>query len=169
VSGPLGITTPAMSGGLGESLGQVFSLNSPGYGAGLQMTLPWRSSSARSQLAQVLIAKTRDQYNERAVQEQIVEDVRRALNSIDLASATVEAAIVARDLAVKNVDAEQQKYELGTITAFELLDSQTQLATSEQALLGAHVGYQQAYIAYQRATWTLLDGLGMVLETPKVN
>jgi outer membrane protein len=169
VSGPLGITTPAMSGGLGESLGQVFSLNSPSYGAGLQMTLPWRSSSARSQLAQVLIAKTRDQYNERAVQEQIVEDVRRALNSIDLASATVEAAIVARDLAVKNVDAEQQKYELGTITAFELLDSQTQLATSEQALLGAHVGYQQAYIAYQRATWTLLDGLGMVLETPKVN
>jgi outer membrane protein TolC len=168
-TGPLGITTPAMSGGLGESLGQVFSLNSPTYGAGLQMTLPWRSSSARAQLTQVLVNKTRDQYNERQVQEQIVEDVRNALNSIDLANATVEAAIVARDLARKNVDAEQQKYELGTITAFELLDSQTQLATAESSLLNAHVGYQQAYVAYQRATWTLLDGLGMVLEVPKVN
>jgi outer membrane protein TolC len=169
VAGPLGITTPAMSGGLGDSLVQLFSLNAPSYGAGLQLTLPFRSSSARAQLAQVLVNKTRDQYNEREVQEQIIEDVRKALNSIDLANATVEAAIIARDLAKKNVDAEQQKYELGTITAFELLDSQTQLANSESALLGAHVVYQQAYIAYQRATWTLLDGLGMVLETPKVN
>jgi outer membrane protein TolC len=169
IAGPLGITTPAMSGGIGESLGQLFSVNTPSYGAGLQLTLPFRSSAARAQLAQVLVNRTRDQYNERQAQEQIAQDVRSALNSIDLADATVQAAIVARDLAQKNVDAEQQKYELGTVTAFELLDSQTQLATSESALLGAHVGYQQAYVAYQRATWTLLDGLGMVLETPKVN
>jgi len=169
MTGSLGITEPAMSGGLGESLGQVFGFNAPSYGAGLQLTLPVRGTSARAQLAQVLINKTRDQYNERQVQEQIVEDVRKALNAIDLANATVEAAVIARDLSKKNVDAEQQKYELGTITAFELLDSQTQLATAESSLLNAHVGYQQAYVAYQRATWTLLDGLGMVLETPKVN
>jgi outer membrane protein TolC len=170
IVGPLGVVTnPAVSGGLGDSLQQVFGFNYPSYGASLQLTLPNRSSSSRSQLAQSLIQKTRDQYNERQVQEQIVEDVRRALNSIELANATVDAAVTARDLAQKNVDAEQQKYELGTITAFELLDSQTQLATSQSALLSAHVGYQQAYIAYQRATWTLLDGLGMVLETPKAN
>ncbi|HEY7211054.1 MAG TPA: hypothetical protein VH477_12330 [Bryobacteraceae bacterium] len=41
----------------------------------------------------------------------------------------VEAAVRARDLARKNVAAEQQKYELGTITAFEVLDSQTRLAS----------------------------------------
>jgi outer membrane protein TolC len=33
----------------------------------------------------------------------------------------VEAAVRAHDLARKNVAAEQQKYELGTITAFEVL------------------------------------------------
>jgi outer membrane protein TolC len=168
-TGPLGIFEPAVSGGLGDSLQQVFTFGAPAYGAGLQFTLPVRGTSARAQLTQALINKTRDQYNERQVQEQIVEDVHKALNSIDLANATVDAAIAARDLARKNVDAEQQKYELGTIQAFELLDSQTQLAAAESALLTAHVVYQQAYVAYQRATWTLLDGLGMVLETPKVN
>ena len=169
VQGPLGITTPALPGGLGDSLQQPFGFNTPSYGAALQLTLPVRSSSARAQLSQYLINKTRDQYTERQVRQQIVEDVRRALNSIDLANASVEAATAARDLARKNVDAEQQKYELGTITAFELLDSQTRLASSESALLNAHVGYQEAYVSYRRATWTLLDGLGMVLETPKVN
>ncbi|HVW07238.1 MAG TPA: TolC family protein, partial [Bryobacteraceae bacterium] len=168
VTGPLGITTPAVAGGLGDSLTQVFAFNYPSYGASLTLTLPQRSSSARAQLVQTEVQKTRDEYSERLVREQIVEDVKRALNSIDLASATVDAAITARDLAQKNVDAEQQKYELGTITAFELLDSQSQLANSESALLSAHVGYQQAWIAYQRSTWTLLDGLGMVLETPVI-
>jgi outer membrane protein TolC len=85
-----------------------------------------------------------------------------------LADASIEAAVRARDLARKNVAAEQQKYELGTITAFEVLDSQTRLATSESALLQAYVTYQQAYIDYERATWSLLDGLGIVVETPVV-
>ncbi|HVV45339.1 MAG TPA: TolC family protein [Bryobacteraceae bacterium] len=168
VTGPLGIETPAVAGGLGDSLGQLFRLNYPSYGASLTLTLPQRASSARAQLVQSEVNKARDQYNERLVREQIIEDVRRALNSIELANATVDAAITARDLSQKNVDAEQQKYELGTITAFELLDSQSQLASSQSALLNADVGYQLAWIAYQRATWTLLDGLGMVLETPTI-
>ena len=73
VTGPLGITEPAMPGGLGDSLTQLFSLNSPSYGAGLQLTLPFRGTAARAQLTQTLNNKTRDQYNERQVQEQIVE------------------------------------------------------------------------------------------------
>lgn len=169
VVGPLGITSPAVSTGLPQALGQVFSFSAPGYGAGLQLTLPIRTSAAQAQLADALVSKTRDQLTERQVEQQIILDVRQALTSIDLAAASIDAATTARDLAQKNVDAEQQKYELGTITAFELLDSQTRMATAESALLNAFVGYQEAFVSYQRATWTLLDGLGMVLETPKVN
>src|SRR5207249_2870650 len=60
VTGPLGITTPGVSGGLGNTLSQVFGFNSPTYGAGIQMTLPFRSTAARAQLADALVAKTRD-------------------------------------------------------------------------------------------------------------
>src|SRR5262249_21526898 len=108
-----------------------------------------------------------DRYTERQVQQQVTLAVRQAITAIELAKATIEAAIHARDLAKLNVEAEQQKYELGTITAFEVLDSQNRLANSENALLNSFVGYQEAYVGYQRATWTLLDGLGMVVETPK--
>lgn len=167
-AGPLGITTPAVSGGLGDALGQVLAFNYPSYGAGLQFTFPLRSSAAQAQLADALINKVRDRYSERQIQQQITLDVRQALNAIDLANATIDAAVRARDVAQKNVEAEQQKYELGTITAFEMLDSQTRLASSQSALLNAYVAYQQAFLSYQQATWTLLDGLGMVLESPKV-
>ncbi len=159
---------PLPSIGLGSTLGQLFGFQYPSYGAGLQLTLPIRNSAARASLSDALVSKVRDRYTERQVEQQIAFDVRQAIDSIQLADATIEAATNARDLARKNVEAEQQKYELGTITAFEVLDAQNRLAGAESALLNANVVYQQAYISYQRSTWTLLDGMGIILETPSV-
>jgi hypothetical protein len=48
------------------------------------------------------------------------------------------------------------------------LDAQSRLATVESSLLQAYVGYQKTLISYQRAVWTLLDGLGIIVETPPV-
>src|SRR6185437_7952659 len=97
VVGPLGVvTTPASTGGLWDSLGQTLGLNYPSYGASLQLTLPNRSTGTKAQLQAVLVNKARDQYTERQVQQQIIQDVRSALNSVDLASATIDAAITAR-------------------------------------------------------------------------
>jgi len=162
--GATGIVYP----GLGETFKQVLGFNYPSYGLGLQMTIPFRNSTAQSGLADALVDKARNVYQQRLTQEQIVLDVRQAINAIELAKATIDTAIRARDLAQKNVEAEQQKYELGIIQAFEFLSSQTTLAGAENALLSAYVGYQEAYVSYQRATWTLLDGLGIVVEKPIV-
>ncbi len=153
--------------GLGPTLGQVLAFNYPSYGFSLNLQLPFHNSIARANLSNSLVSHVRDRYQERQTAQQITLDVRQAIDAIELASASIDAATRARDLAKKNVGAEQQKYELGTITAFEVLDSQTRLTTSESALLAAYVSYQQAFIQYERATWTLLDGLGMVVETPK--
>lgn len=35
-------------------------------------------------------------------------------------------------------------------------------------LVAAYANYQKALIAYKRAIWTLLDGVGVIVETPKV-
>ena len=166
--GTTGSPAAVQTSGLGSNLGQLLGFNYPSYGGGLQLTLPIRNSTARASLSDALVNRVRDRYTERQVQQQITLDVRQAINALELARATIDAATTARDLANKNVQAEQQKYELGTITAFEVLDSQNRLASSESALLNAYVTYQEANINYQRATWSLLDGLGMVLETPRV-
>jgi outer membrane protein TolC len=154
--------------GLTDTLRQVLGFDFPSYGFGVQLTFPFRNSTAQANLATSLVSKAHDQYQKRQTQQQIILDVRQAIDGIELAEASIGAAVETRDLARKNVEAEQQKYQLGTITAFEVLDSQTRLASAETALLNAYVTYQKAYINYQRATWSLLDGLGMVVETPKM-
>lgn len=166
VGSTTGLPTTNPYPGLAGTLGQVLGFQYPSYGFGLQLTFPLRNSTAKASLANALVSRAHDAYQQRQTQQQITYDVRQAIDSIELANASIEAAGKARDLAQKNVEAEQQKYQLGTITAFELLDSQAKLANSESALLAAYVNYQLAYVDYQRATWTLLDGLGMVLETP---
>ena len=163
--GAAGIVYP----GLSETLKQVLGFNYPSYGFSLNMSIPLRNSSVQASYADALVSKTRHTYQKRQTQEQITLDVRQAINQLELAKATIDAAITARDFARKNVDAEQQKFELGTIQVFELLDSQTKLAAADTALLGAYVNYQEAYISYQRATWTLLDGLGIVVQKPQVH
>lgn len=160
--------TTLASSGLGDALHQTFAFQSPTYGFGLNVTLPVRNSSAEQSLADALVSRARDRYTERQLEQQVIQQVKMATNQIQSSAAQIEAARTARDLAQKNVEAEQQKYELGGVTAFEVLAAQEQLATVESSLLQAYVGYRKTLIAYERAVWTLLDGMGIVVEVPKV-
>jgi outer membrane protein len=169
ITGPLGTgPTTFASSGLGEALRQTFVFETPTYGFGVNVTLPVRNSSAEQSLADALVSRARDRYTERQLEQQVIQQVKLATSQIQSSAAQIEAAKTARDLAQKNVEAEQQKYELGGVTAFEVLDAQSRLATVESSLLQAYVGYQKTLISYQRAVWTLLDGLGIIVETPPV-
>ena len=152
---------PFVPGGLGDALSQMFHFSAPWYLAGLQFNLPFRNSSAQANLSSALVNKARDRYSERQEEQQIILDVKQSIDNLDLAKASIAAALNARDLSTKNVEAEQQKYELGATSAFELLTAQSQLAQVESYVLNAYIGYQTAFINYARATWILFDELGV--------
>jgi outer membrane protein len=163
-----GGTTGFVAGGLSDSLNQLFSFTSPYYGFSLTLGIPVRASAARASLADALVSRVRDRYNQRQTEQQVILDVENANNQLALAQVSVEAAKTARELSAQNVDAEQLKYQLGTITAFELLTAQSQLATAENSLVNAYVNYQKAIVAYRRAIWTTLDDLGITVESPRI-
>ena len=163
-----GGTTAFVAGGLGDSLSQLFTFSAPYYGFSLNLAIPTRASAARASLTDALVNRVRDRYNQRQIDQQVILDVETANSQLELAEVSVDAAKASRDLSQQNVDAEQMKYELGTVTAFELLTAQSQLATAENSLVNAYVNYQKAIVSYRRAIWTTLDDLGFVLESPRV-
>jgi outer membrane protein TolC len=163
VVGQVSATPPP---GLGTTLQQILQFQSPSYGASVTATFPFRNPAAQQNLADALVSRAKNRYLQRQTQEQITLEVRQAVHNMELADATITAAIRARDLLRRNAEAEQQRYHLGDTTPFELLTSQSNLAAGESTLIGAYVSYQQAYIDYQRATETLLTSFGMVLKTP---
>jgi outer membrane protein TolC len=162
-----GGTTTFVAGGLGDSLDQLFTFGSPYYGFGVTLQIPIKSSAAKASLSDSLVDRVRNRYSQRQVEQQIILDVKSANNQLELARASVDAAKISQEYARLNVDAEQEKYQLGTVTAFELLTAQSQLATAQSSVVNAYVNYQKAIVSYRQATWTILDDFGVLVESPK--
>jgi outer membrane protein len=149
------------SGGLGDSLNQLFGFGFPTYGFTLSLNLPIKNRGAQADLGNALVARRRDLYSDRQLREQITLEVANAVHQLEEAKLSVAASKQALDLAQKNLAAEQRKYELGSQTIFFVLEAQTELAQAELGLLQAQVNYQVAVAAVDHATGDLLNPYGV--------
>jgi outer membrane protein len=143
--------------GLTGSLSQTFHFTYPTYSASLTLNLPVRRHSAQANLADALVNRSRDQFQERRTTQSITLEVTNAVHSLEQAKLSVEAAKVAADLARDTLRADERKYELGAETVFFVLDAQNQLAQAELSLIQSQVNYQLALAAVDHATADLLD------------
>ena len=144
------------SGGFGSSFNQLFGFGFPGYGGQLSLTLPIRNRGAQAQVGNALVSKQRDLYSARQVREFITRQARDAVEQLETAEVSLEAANTSVELAKKELAAEQRKYELGADTNFYVLDAQSRLAQAQLTLLQARVAYQVARASIDHAKGTLL-------------
>jgi outer membrane protein len=145
------------SGGLADSLSQLFGFKYPTYYAALTLQLPIKNHPAEANLADAVVSQKNDQYQEARTAQRVTLEVKNAVHLLEEAKVSLEAAKVSEDLARKSLQAEQRKYQLGGSTIFFVLDAQTQLATAEFALAQAQTNYQTAVAAVDHATGKLLE------------
>jgi outer membrane protein len=143
--------------GLGTSLNQSFRFTYPAYGASLSLSLPIKNHNAEANLADSLVSRRHDQYQERGTTQSISLEVRNAVHALEAAKLGMAAAKVAVDLSKDTLHADERKYELGAETVFFVLDSQTQLAQAELNLIQSEVSFQLAAAQLDHATGDLLD------------
>lgn len=162
------ITPPAVltRGGLGDALDQLGSFDFPSYGFTLSLRLPIKNRVAEADLGSALVAQRRGLYTQRQREQAITLEARSAVHQLEQAKLSMAASKIALDVARKNLEAEQRKYELGAQTIFFVLDAQTQLSAAEQELLRAQIGYQRAVTAVDRATGSLLDRHKVQIKEP---
>jgi outer membrane protein TolC len=145
------------NGGFGDSLSQLGGFTFPTYGMSLQLRLPFRNSAAQADLGNALVSKRRSLYQMRSLQQNIGTQVQNAVHDLEQAELVIAAAQASRDLANKNLSAEERKYQLGAETIFFVLDAQNQLSQAELSLVQAQISYQRALAEVDHATGTLLD------------
>jgi len=154
--------------GLGATLNQSIDFTSPTYGFTLSLSLPIRNRAAEASLGTSEINKRRDLYNTRQVEENIQLEARNAVNNLEVSKLSLAQALIARDLAVKNLEGEQKKYDLGLDSIFVLLQTQLQLTSAEQAVIQAQVGYQLALVSVDHATGEILEHHHVEIKDPKL-
>ena len=160
----VGNNLTVVRGGFPDALDQVFGFNFPIYQFGLTLRLPIKDRAAAANYADATISKRQDILSRRSLQQSIRQAVLNAVSQLESSKASVKLAAVARDLAQKQLDAEQKKYDLGTSVIFFVLDAQTRLVNAEAQLVNNIIQYRRNQINLLRVAGDLLEDRGIQVE-----
>jgi outer membrane protein TolC len=163
-SGASSTIVTAIPGGFSDSLSQMFGFGYPVYSLGATLTLPIKSHAAVADMADAVVSKKRDALTLRTTEQQVRLDVLTAITNLEMSKESVKLASVARDFAQKNLDAENQKYQLGTDTVFFVLQAQNTLVQAESAVVTNQVGLRRSILNLLTRTGELLDQRGIVIQ-----
>jgi outer membrane protein TolC len=154
----------AVPGGFSDALSQMFGFGYPLYQFGATLRLPIRSHQAVADMADVAVSKKHDMLTLRTTQQQVRLDVLTAMTNLESSKDSVRLANVARDFSQKNLDAENQKYQLGTEQIQFVLQAQNTLVQADSAVVTNQVGLRRSILNLLTRTGELLEQRGIILQ-----
>jgi len=119
--------------------------------------IPVKSRSIDSQLAQTQIARQQLLMNRTKTEQNIIVQVRNAVELLETARQAVETARISRELAEQQLDGETKRLQAGMSQNFLVLQRQTDLAAAQGSELQALIGFRKAIINLQQNMYTLLE------------
>jgi outer membrane protein TolC len=154
----------ALPGGFSDALSQMFGFGYPLYQFGATLRLPIKSHQAVADMADAMVSRKRDALTLRTTQQEVRLDVMTAMTNLQSSKESVKLAMVARDFAQKNLDAENQKYQLGTEQIQFVLQAQNSLVQADSAVVTNQVGLRRSILNLLTRTGELLQERGIVLQ-----
>lgn len=163
-------TTPSLApsalvGGYGQTLRNLFNLNTYNVIVGVAIQIPLKNRTAEANLAGARIQGEQLQASLRS-QDQIIEvDVRNAAQAVETSRRRVLSAREARANAETQLQGEQRLYQVGRSTTFLLFQRENALTNARAAELRAETDYNKALADLQRATSTTLRANNITVDT----
>lgn len=161
---PPSIVDPALLGGFGTSLAQIFRRNYPTYGIGIQLNLPLRNNIAEADYARDAIQFRQTQVRYQQLENQVRLEVEAALTALQRSRTAYDAAVEARKLQEQSLQIEIEKYANGVSTSFLVMQYQSFLAQARSTEVAAKSVYIKAKTALERALGKTLDNHNISLD-----
>src|SRR5262245_24735373 len=150
-SGVTSVVTGTVPGGYFDALGLLRRLNYPNWNVQLNLSYNIGASQADAQYARSRLQKNQSQQRLRALELQVATEVTNAALSVQSNLKRVEAAVAARELAEKRLEAEQSKFEVGMSTNFFVVQAQRDLRDAQNAELRALADYRKSLVVFERS------------------
>lgn len=150
VGGPTlrnGVVTP---GGYSDALTQLFGLDTPTWNVTANFTYPLGMAAAKANLARTRLTLEQSQTQLKAQELTVATDLTNAGLQVQNTYKALMAAQKARELAERQADAEQTKFEVGMSTNFTVVQQQQTMTSSRTAELRALLTYIKALIEFER-------------------
>jgi outer membrane protein len=132
--------------------------------ASLQFEYPLGNRAARAEYSKRSLEYDQSNTEAQRVKDQIVTEVTLASRDVNLALKEIPTTSKAQSAAVRVVESENARFELGQKTNEELLRAQDLLATAAREQARAVINYNISLIALSRAKGTILKDLGIDIK-----
>jgi outer membrane protein TolC len=148
-----------------STLRDVFSGTNRDWTIGANFVYTFGNDAARSTLMTNSVMRRQNQLRIEQTRYSIAVDVRNAIRELDNSTQQIAARRKALVYAEKQLEAEQQKFQVGSTTNFQVLQYQNNLVQARYNVIVALVRHTKAEIDLERATGNLLSSRNVVVET----
>src|SRR5215467_4134979 len=144
-------------GGIWNSFGSLYGFGYTGFSAGFNLVIPLNNKAADADYERALSDQHTSQSKIDATASTIVLDVRNSLMAAEMYKARIETARIARELAEQTLEAEREKFNLGTSTIQFVLNDQNAVELAQSNEVQTIVNFSKAIVDLDRS-------MGMTLK-----
>src|SRR5688572_11382277 len=143
-----------------DALSILRNLDYPNWNFNVTLSYPLFASQATAQHARARLQRNQAVTRIRALEVQIAAEVANAALTVQSNLKRVEAATAARELALKRLEAEQSRFEVGMTTNFFVVQAQRDLRDAQNTELRALADYRKSLVNFDRAQQAPAGGGG---------
>jgi outer membrane protein TolC len=165
---PGNVPDPAIVGGFGTVLGQVFHRHYPNYSAGFSFSIPFRNRAPQADYVADQLQLRQNELQLQRASSQIRVEVRNVVIGLQQARARYETSVATRVLAEQTLDAEQNRFKFGESTPAAVIQAQRDLAGFQSGEVQAMANYTHAKIAFDQALGQTLEVNGISIDEARV-
>jgi outer membrane protein len=163
LSGDLGTVTETIPGGYGNALSSLWSGSFPRWTVGVNISYPLGLSSQQAAVARARVQLNQVQAQLKQMELQVATELTNQAITIRSNNERVQAAQSARELAQKQLDAENSKFAVGMSTNYFVITAQNQLATAQNNELQAILNYRKSLVDFDRLQQTTLQSQNITI------
>jgi outer membrane protein TolC len=150
-SGQLGgAITETIPSGYADALRILRDRDAPTWNFAVSFSYPIGASAAEANLARARLQRQQTVAQSRALELQIATEVTNAALQVESNRERLQAAIAARELAERRLEAEQSRFEVGLTTNFFVVQGQRDLRDAQNAELRSLLDYRRAQVDFER-------------------
>jgi outer membrane protein TolC len=150
--------------GFGGMFQNTFNYSSPEYQVGMSLSINLRNRVVKADQFRAVLQYRQSQITYEENTKSIRFDVRNSQFAFEQASARVQAAQQARDLAQRTFDITKQEKTLGAKSSYDVLSAENALALAESTFDDAEAKFEEAKVDLDRATGETLQITGVSID-----
>jgi outer membrane protein len=137
-------------GGYTDALRLLTNRDYPNWNLQFNVSYNLFGSQADANYARARVQRNQAQARLRTLELQVATEVTNAALSVQSNLKRVEAAVAARELAEKRLEAEQSRFEVGMTVNFFVVQAQRDLRDAQNAELRALADYRKSLVVFER-------------------